>query len=139
MRATDASDRKLAEFYRKRGVVRGVLGRVEDQIRDLERALELADRAGVNTRIIHGNLAHAHLYAGNFRKAGEHRLLAIRMTPREKKHNLIHYYALLAEYLIPAGDLEAAEAAIVRAKSLLANVREPGPWVPVASIAVLYQ
>ena len=36
----DASDRKLAEFYRKRGVVRGALGQIEEQIRDLETALD---------------------------------------------------------------------------------------------------
>lgn len=63
----DASDGTLAEFYRKRGVAAGALGRVKDQIDDLERALEFAERGGTNTADILFNLGHAHWAAGNFR------------------------------------------------------------------------
>ena len=76
----EASDWKLTEFYRKRGIAAGAVGWVNKQIDDLERALEFAERAKINSADIHFGLSVAHLFAGNFRKTIEHRKTSISNT-----------------------------------------------------------
>ena len=127
----DASDGTLAEFYRKRGVAAGALGRVKDQIDDLDRALEFAERGGTNTDDILFNLGHAHWAAGNFRQAIEYRKLSIVKTPRKRIASLLIRHGSIAIFEARSGNFEAAQESLDRAENQYRSFRKLGVWAAI--------
>jgi len=134
----EASDWKLTEFYRKRGIAAGALGRVKKQIDDLERALAFAKRAKVNSADIHFALSVAHLYAGSFRKAIEHRKISISKTARKRTISLVARHGGLAQFKAQFGDFKGAEESLKRAKDYLAasNRSRDRAWLPLTRALV---
>ena len=134
----DASDRKLAEFYRKRGIAAGALGWVNKQIDDLERALEFAKRAKINSADIHFALSVAHLFAGNFRKTIEHRKTSISKTARKRSTSLAIRHSGLAQFKAQLGDFKGAEESLKHAKEYLAasNRSRNRTWLPLSRAQV---
>jgi CHAT domain-containing protein/tetratricopeptide (TPR) repeat protein len=119
----------LAAFYYERGLAAREVGRTSQEIGDLTRALDWAERGGASPRAewdaIATELAWAEGYSGNFPRAEAILRRLIATTPAHRRGALIKVYNMAAFLHGLAGDLEATEVATAR---LVALVDESRTW-----------
>ena len=119
----------LADFYFQRGMAAREIGRAKQEIDDLGKALEWAERAGGRSQTPYDEivfeLAAAEVSSGNFSDAITHLQKAIAMTPLDRRGALVKNYAMLVRLYASAGDFQTAQ---FNAGQLLALVAESRNW-----------
>jgi tetratricopeptide (TPR) repeat protein len=107
----------LANFYYKRGVAAGEIGRSKQEIEDLTRAATFASRGMAADQIeILDKLATAELNGGNFARGLELYRRAIGKVRSSQRGWLIWINTALARQYALSGDLEDADAALWEAQ-----------------------
>jgi len=120
----------LAEFHRKRGLAAGLLGRADQEIDDLTRALVYGLRTVSPLYMIRFNLAMAERQGGNSWRAIEHFRLGAgigrRAVIRSVDGVLIPHNALLAIEYASIGDIDAADTVLEQTETMYHHNTLPG-------------
>lgn len=126
--ATDER-RALFEFYWRRGLAAGELGRVQQQIADLRLAVQYGQTgAGDYARALR-NLAQAERLGGNFLSAQQYVDAAIRQVPQSGLGQLTGAYAQVVALASQVGDFDGARKALSQLESTLATLRAGKAWM----------
>ena len=132
-----ASDEDVARFYLRRGVILGLLGRVTEELADLNRALELAGKDRVTLADVDQVLGLAHVHAGNYRLGLEYRRQGVALLdPASESGKLLGSYATLAAYEAHLGNFTAADAALAGSRQMLPSTerwKRGREWIPFLS------
>ena len=120
----------LAQFYYQRGLAARGIGRAKQEIEDLTRAREAAERAGGSAGglpydDILWDLVVAEFFGGNHTRAGGYLQQAVGTVPQDRRGALFRVYGALSRFHAWAGEREAAEAAL---QQLLALQSESRNW-----------
>jgi len=111
---TSTSPVTLAEFYYQRGLAARDIGRTSQEISDLTRALDWAERGGASPRAewdsIAANLAWAELTGGKYSRAEAILQRLVATIPYGRRGTLIWVYNQRSFLYGVAGNIEAAEA-----------------------------
>ena len=132
-----ADDHEMARFYLRRGVILGLLGRVKEELADLNHALELAGGDRIMLADVHQNLSMANVHAGNYRLGLEYRRQGVALlNPATDTGKLLGRYATLAAYEAKFGNFAEAEAALAGSRQMLPATERwtrGREWIPFLS------
>ncbi len=118
----------LFEFYRDRGLAAGELGRVGQQISDLEKALGYGQSGAPEYARTMRSLAYAEFLGGNFLSAQRYARDAIKQVPDTSRGQLTGAYAQLVGIASQVGDFEMAQQALGELESTLNALRKGKGW-----------
>jgi CHAT domain-containing protein len=122
------STSKLAGFYQDRGLAAGKIGRSEQEISDLEKALGYAKAAKSKALLyrIHHNLSLAQSAAGLFKPAIENRKKTLKNATRAKQK--LRQSSILAITYASLGQLGAAERSMANVRNILRGEMDEKTW-----------
>lgn len=127
--APDTTERKpLFDFYWKRGLAAGELGRVQQQISDLQIAISNGQSATPEYARALRNLAFAEVQGGNFLSALRNVNDSIRHIPTTSRGQLTGAYAQLVALSALVGDFEGAQRNLNELESTLVMLKSGRAW-----------
>ncbi|MCP5373039.1 MAG: CHAT domain-containing protein [Hyphomicrobiales bacterium] len=124
----------LARFYRERGTAAMLVGRYEQAVQDLRRALQEPNLGDDDASGIYANLSHAEFYGGTIARAYEYRVKALNALER-KGSQPGDTFVMRSIKSSMAGTLGRLDEAIETMRqvtdSIAAAKRRTGPWIAV--------
>lgn len=118
----------LFDFYWKRGLAAGELGRVQQQISDLRRASELGQTGTPQYARALRQLAQAERLGGNFMSARHYLDEAVRQIPLRNQGQLTGAYAQIVGLAAQVGDFEKAQATLQLLEATIISLRNSKNW-----------
>lgn len=116
------------EFYWRRGLAAGELGRVPQQIADLRRAVEVGSPgSGPYARALR-HLAQAERLGGNFLAARAYLDEAVRQIPAGNPGQMTGAYAQIVSVASQVGDFETARQALQSLEAAIDRLRRGKQW-----------
>lgn len=119
---------RLFDFYWKRGLAAGELGRVQQQIDDLRLAVGYGQGGSAEYARALRNLSQAERLGGNFAAARRHAEESIRQVPRRAAGQLTAAYAQVVGLAAQVGDFETARTALGQLENTLVALRNGKEW-----------
>lgn len=128
--APPATDDKavLFDFYRERGQAAGELGRVVQQIKDLELAVRYGKAGTAEFARNLRNLAYAEFLGGNYLAARNYAYEAARQVPDTSKGQLTGAYGQIVGLASQVGDFDMAAQALADLETTLLSLRKGKGW-----------
>lgn len=120
--------RILFEFFRERGLAAGELGRVAQQIADLETAIKHGQPGTPEYARTIRSLAYAEFLGGNFLSAQAYAREAVKQVPASSRGQLTGAYAQIVGLASQVGDFDMAQQALTDLESTLATLKGGKGW-----------
>ncbi|WIM05143.1 MAG: CHAT domain-containing protein [Candidatus Nitricoxidivorans perseverans] len=118
----------LFRFYWLRGLAAGKIGRIDQQIADLRKAAEYAEKGTADTVRMLRNLASAETQGGNLLNGVRTAEEGWRQTPQKQKGQMLAAEQLLTRQYSMLGDFEAAKRHLREAEATFTLLRRSPRW-----------
>ena len=118
----------LFEFYRDRGLAAGELGRVGQQIADLQAAVKYGQTGAPEYARALRSLSYAELLGGNFLSARFYAQESVKHIPDTSRGQLTGAYAQIVSLASQVGDFDTAQKALADLESTLISLKMSKAW-----------